>query len=141
MKQKYFILFFLILLQFVSVFYIFHFISIKPLILIVTLISFVFIFEYMINDIRLNNPKRLNHYHFEPIQKQTTKRLNMKLIQNITIYSYYFSSSIFIFLNILFIFLNHTWPFEIGITLGIIGFNVIAILIHILEDIYIVLIE
>jgi hypothetical protein len=48
---------------------------------------------------------------------------------------------VFIFLNIIFIFLNKTWPFEIGITLAIIGFNVFAILIHILEDIYIVLIE
>jgi hypothetical protein len=141
LKRKYFILFFLILLQFVSLLYIFNFISIKPFILIVTVISFIFMFEYMINDIRLNNPKRLNYYHFEPIQKLTTKRLNIKLLQNITIYSYYFSSMVFIFLNIIFIFLNKTWPFEIGITLAIIGFNVFAILIHILEDIYIVLIE
>lgn len=141
MKRKYFILFFLILLQFVSLLYIFNFISTQLCILIVSVLSFIFMFEYMINDIRLNNPKRLNHYHFEPIQKQTTKRLNIKLIQNITIYSYYFSSMVFIFLNIIFIFVNKAWPFEIGITLGIIGFNVFAILIHILEDIYIVLIE
>lgn|GEM_PF-5076808 len=141
MKRKYFILFFLILLQFLSLLYIFNFISTQLCILIVSVLSFVFMFEYMINDIRLNNPKRLNHYHFEPIQKQTTKRLNIKLIQNITIYSYYFSSMVFIFLNIIFIFVNKAWPFEIGITLAIIGFNVFAILIHILEDIYIVLVE
>jgi hypothetical protein len=141
LKSKHFILFFLILLQFISLFFIFNFISIKSFILIVTVISFVFMFEYMINEIRLNNPKRLNHYHFEPIQKQTTKRLNIKLIQKITIYSYYVSSMVFIFLNIIFIFLNKAWPFEIGTILGIIGFNVFAILIHILEDIYIVLIE
>jgi len=141
LKRKYFILFFLILLQFLSLLYIFNFISTQLCILIVSVLSFVFMFEYMINDIRLNNPKRLNHYHFEPIQKQTTKRLNIKLIQNITIYSYYFSSMVFIFLNIIFIFVNKAWPFEIGITLAIIGFNVFAILIHILEDIYIVLVE
>lgn len=109
--------------------------------LIVAVISFPFMFIYQVNRIKVHNPKGFNEFHYKPISQLTTEQSNVKLIQHTTLYSYYFSSMLFIGLTILCVLFYDTWLFDTRITMAFIGFNLFALFIHILEDVHSVIVK
>ena len=90
----------------------------------------------MINEIIMKNPKRFYHTHLNPVKSIKSERLDFKLIRNLLANSYYLSSMFFVISSIVIYLIINIWPFDIRTTMGIFGFNILVILIHVIEDIY-----
>ena len=90
----------------------------------------------MINEINVKNPKRFYRIHLNPTKNIQSKRFDFKLIQTLLAHSYYLSSMFFVISSIVIYLIINIWPFDIKTTMGIFGFNILVILIHVIEDIY-----